>query len=64
VTDLGLPGMNGRELIAEARKIRPALKVVVASGYSTDSGEGPLKDVAALMKPFDMAQLQSALESA
>jgi signal transduction histidine kinase/CheY-like chemotaxis protein len=64
VTDLGLPGMNGRELIAEARKIRPALKVVVASGYSTDSGEGPLKDVASLMKPFDMSQLQSALEGA
>ncbi len=65
MTDLGLPGMNGRELIAAARKIRPYLRIVIASGYSTDPGDGSdLAGIASLMKPFDMAQLRRALEQA
>ena len=32
LTDLGLPGMSGRELVAEALKLKPDLKVILASG--------------------------------
>ena len=32
--DLSMPGMGGEELLPELRKIRPAVHVVVSSGYS------------------------------
>jgi CheY-like chemotaxis protein len=61
LTDLGLPGMSGRELVAEALKLKPGLKVIIASGYSNpdDLPAG----VRCLVKPFDMQQLRKALES-
>ena len=34
VTDVGLPGMNGRQLADEARAIRPGLKVLFVTGYA------------------------------
>ena len=40
LTDLGLPGMNGRQLVEEALRLKPSLKVIIASGYSTDEQEG------------------------
>jgi signal transduction histidine kinase/DNA-binding response OmpR family regulator len=60
-TDLGLPGMSGRELVDEALKLKPGLKVVIASGYASppDLPAG----VKSLRKPFDMQQLRKALES-
>ena len=65
LTDLGLPGMNGRQLVEEALRQRPDLKVIIASGYSTEREDSDaLKDrVAHLTKPFDMAQLKQALLS-
>ena len=61
LTDLGLPGMSGRELVAEALKLKPGLKVIIASGYSTP-GDVPA-GARCLVKPFDMQQLRKALES-
>ena len=63
LTDLGLPGMSGQELVGEVRKRRPDIKVVVASGYSTQQGDGTLDDVIVLTKPFDLEQLRAALSS-
>ncbi|WP_263143970.1 PAS domain S-box protein [Pseudomonas sp. RIT-PI-AD] len=34
MTDIGLPGMNGQQLAEEARKLRPHLPVLFASGYA------------------------------
>ena len=53
LTDLGLPGMNGRQLVEEARRLKPDLKVIIASGYSTGTGL-PIKDAVHLTKPFDL----------
>ncbi len=65
LTDLGLPGMNGRQLIEEALRQRPALKVIIASGYSTEEEAGGRQpDVITLTKPFDMDALRRALEKA
>ena len=63
LTDLGLPGMNGRQLVEEARRLRPDIKVIIASGYSTESAAGgkPEGDVVHLTKPFDLGQLRRAL---
>ena len=66
LTDLGLPGMNGRELVEEALRLKPGLKVIIASGYSTNEDEGGAKlpaTVGYLTKPFDMQQLRRALEA-
>lgn len=60
LTDLGLPGMSGRQLVEEALRLKPALKVVVASGYRE---EGFGDHIGVLRKPFDLQQLQKALES-
>ncbi|HEY0105945.1 MAG TPA: CHASE3 domain-containing protein [Rhizomicrobium sp.] len=62
LTDLGLPGMNGRQLVDEALRLRPGLKVVIASGYSTESGTGVLPaGVVSLTKPYDIGALKNAL---
>ena len=63
LTDLGLPGMSGRQLVEEARRLRPDLKVIVASGYSTDNAPGgkPDGDITHLTKPYDLGQLRRAL---
>jgi signal transduction histidine kinase/DNA-binding response OmpR family regulator len=65
LTDLGLPGMNGRQLVEEARRLRPDLKVIIASGYSTESAAGGRpkdESIKHLTKPFDLGQLRRALE--
>lgn len=64
LTDLGLPGMSGRKLVEEALKLKPGLKVIIATGYSTDEDSVALaRSVNYLVKPFDMKQLRAALES-
>ncbi len=64
LTDLGLPGMNGRQLIEEALRLRPDLKIVIASGYSTESEVGTYPSgTVVLTKPFDLNGLKRALES-
>ena len=55
ITDVGLPGMNGRELAQLARKSRPALKVLFITGYADDSIERqwqPAPGMELLRKPF------------
>ncbi|HJR55515.1 MAG TPA: response regulator [Rhizomicrobium sp.] len=63
LTDLGLPGMNGRELVEEALTLKPGLKVIIASGCSTEvEGAETLRGQATfLSKPFDMVQLRRVL---
>jgi signal transduction histidine kinase/DNA-binding response OmpR family regulator len=63
IADLGLPGMSGRELVAEIRRRRPELKIVVASG-DTDGktrSEDALAGVVFLPKPYDIEQLRRAV---
>ena len=65
VTDVGLPGMNGRALAAEARRRRPDLKVVFLTGYDRDkTGDARQREPAVryLDKPYPHAELFRALE--
>jgi PAS domain S-box-containing protein len=39
VTDVGLPGMNGRALADAARKLRPDLKFLFITGYAEDAAQ-------------------------
>jgi CheY-like chemotaxis protein len=61
LTDLGLPGMSGRQLVEEARRQRPNLKIIVASGYSTEGEAFADGFIVRLTKPYDLAQLTRAL---
>jgi CheY-like chemotaxis protein len=65
LTDLGLPGMNGRQLVEEVLRLRPGMKIIIASGYSTDEELGSKlpPNVSYLTKPFDMQQLRRVLEA-
>ena len=64
ITDLGLPGMSGQQLIDEALNLRPDLKVIIASGYSSDRETLNPRTVGnRLTKPFDIEQLRRALEA-
>lgn len=56
MTDVGLPGMNGRELAERARELRPQLPVLFASGY-TESIEVP-DGMSVIGKPFSIDQLR------
>jgi signal transduction histidine kinase/response regulator RpfG family c-di-GMP phosphodiesterase len=64
VTDLGLPGMSGVELVKQVRQLRPDLKIVIASGYSTESADNAElpKDVSFLPKPYNDSQLKRVFE--
>ncbi len=59
-TDVGLPGINGRELVTQAQRRRPGLKVLFTSGYARNAivHQGRLDvGVHLLTKPFSRAQL-------
>jgi PAS domain S-box-containing protein len=60
-TDIGLPGMRGHDLAAEARKLRPEIKVVFASGYGDTEKDSAIADAVQLGKPYEQDQLAQAL---
>jgi len=60
LTDVVMPGMNGRELAETACKARPSLRVLYTSGYTDDEvvARGVMRgDVAMLDKPFRVDKL-------
>jgi CheY-like chemotaxis protein len=55
LTDVVMPGMNGRELANQARKIIPDIRVLFMTGYSQDAfvNQGRLDpDIELIEKPF------------
>ena len=63
LTDLGLPGMSGADLVAEARKLKPELMVVAVSGYSEEIGRKNIQGAKYLQKPFTLEQLREVLKA-
>ncbi|WLH33169.1 response regulator [Pseudomonas sp. FP2196] len=60
MTDVGLPGMDGRELAKEARLLRPSLPILFASGYA-ESIDVPA-DMHVIGKPFSIDQLRDKVK--
>jgi PAS domain S-box-containing protein len=56
-TDIGLPGMDGRALAAEARRRHPNLQIVLATGYAREADGGDDRDIIHLGKPYHRAEL-------
>ncbi|WP_459618556.1 response regulator [Bordetella sp. 2513F-2] len=70
LTDMGLPGMNGRQLAEALRAVHPAMRVLFMTGYAVEAvqGEGfqaPGMDL--IVKPFSpdvvAARVRAMLES-
>lgn len=60
ITDVGLPGMNGRQLADIARERRPDLKVLFLTGYAeqaNDRGEFLAPGMEMMTKPFAVVEL-------
>jgi DNA-binding NtrC family response regulator len=60
VTDVRMPGLDGPALVREALLLRPDVKVIFVTGYTTyRSSAWPI-----LRKPFDLDELEEALRRA
>lgn len=60
ITDVGLPGLNGRQLAEQARQRWPTLKVLFITGYAEDAifGQIPTEEGAQMLpKPFGVNEL-------
>lgn len=64
LTDVIMPGMNGRELSRLIVQARPGIKVLFMSGYAADilPQEGTDAETHFLKKPFTMQALLNAIE--
>jgi len=64
VTDVGLPGMNGRQLADQARETRPGLKILFITGYAESAAiaDGFLQPgMEMITKPFDLDNLSQRI---
>jgi PAS domain S-box-containing protein len=65
VLDMNMPGLNGAQTLERLLELRPAQKVLMATGYSDDS-LAPLLEgrpgVFSLRKPFSLGEIRTKLE--
>ncbi|MCY1186003.1 hypothetical protein D9M73_268320 [compost metagenome] len=64
MTDIGLPGLNGRQVAGAARLRRPGLKVLFMTGHAESAAiaQGFLEPgMAMITKPFSMEVLTDRL---
>lgn len=67
LTDVMMPGMNGRELAHAVRARLPGQRVLFMSGYTADilsAGDDPIDESNLLAKPFTIAQLAARVREA
>ena len=63
-TDIGLPGLNGRELAATVQRRYPRVRTLFTSGYAqmpSPPGGSSTADIPLLSKPFTRAQLYASI---
>ncbi len=66
VTDVGLPGLDGRKMASAARKTRPDLKILFITGYAQNAVGGDLnldEGMELLTKPFALEALAGRVGS-
>jgi CheY-like chemotaxis protein len=66
LTDVVMPGLNGKELHERLRALKPELRVLYMSGYNEDviTSHGVLSDdTAFIQKPFSVEELVSRVRS-
>jgi len=60
ITDQAMPNMTGLQLAAEARLLKPDLRIILATGYADVPSDAAL-DVRVLSKPFGLHDLATTL---
>ncbi len=64
ISDVGLPGMNGRELAGRARELREGLAVLLITGYSAEATDRAVflaPGIQMMTKPFQIDQLATKI---
>ena len=67
ISDIRMPGMNGLELLAEAKKLKPELPVIMITAYaSPDDAVKAMKEGAFdyITKPFKVEEIKRVIKSA
>ena len=67
VCDVMMPGMGGMAVLEILKRERPALEVILVSGFPTDESSTRARQLGAfeyLAKPYDLMALCAALEAA
>ncbi|UHD47676.1 ATP-binding protein [Aureimonas altamirensis] len=62
ITDFAMPRMNGAQLARAARKLRPDLPIILATGYAELPSDNEI-DLPRLGKPYDQKQLEAQIEA-
>lgn len=63
LSDIMMPGMSGIELAEKVAKMRPALRIVLMTGYSDKLEAGAKIAWPIVMKPFEQTELVKAMAS-
>jgi DNA-binding response OmpR family regulator len=66
ILDIQMPGMDGRRVYARIKKIKPELKVLIASGYDEDVAIGGMlldSGDGFVQKPFHAKQLLDKIDA-
>ncbi|MDB5396423.1 MAG: sensor hybrid histidine kinase [Rhodospirillales bacterium] len=65
IVDFAMPGLNGAEVAAEARRRRPGLPVILVTGYAdTQAVERVVGTDSILRKPFKVGDLATSMRKA
>jgi CheY-like chemotaxis protein len=65
ILDMRMPGMNGDEVCLQMKKIKPKIKILLASGYVGFYSEDYLISIGFdgfIKKPYDLKQLTEKIE--
>jgi DNA-binding NtrC family response regulator len=64
VTDYAMPLMSGRDMLREAKQIRPDLPAIIISGYAdSESIVDEPDEVVVVTKPFTLDQMKAAIRA-
>jgi DNA-binding response OmpR family regulator len=65
ISDIGLPGLNGRQLADAARIKRPELKVLFVTGYAENAAGSSFLDAGMeiIIKPFQIDVLANKVRA-
>lgn len=65
IVDYAMPGMNGVEVVNEARRHLPSLSIILTTGYADMAAVDAVVDPSrVLRKPFRIDDLNAAVQAA